>query len=131
MSMTTPLDPQTLGNPETGQFWQAAANDGQFLIKYCPSCARHHWYPRAHCPHCGASETQWVEASGKGSVYSYTVLRRAGERIVAYVTLDEGPTMFTNVVDCAPDDVLIGQRVVARFRSETDGTATVVFAPDV
>lgn len=127
--MTDQLDPQTFGNPETCRFWQAAAEGGKFLIKYCLRCGQHHWYPRSHCPHCGAGETDWIEASGGGSIYSFTVLRRAGERIVAYVTLDEGPTMFTNIVDCAPDDVRIGQRVAARLRQAEDGTATVVFAP--
>lgn len=122
------LDPQTFGNPETAPYWKASAN-GKLLLKRCTACARHHWYPRSHCPHCGATETAWVESAGLGRIYSFTVLRRAGNRVVSYVELDEGVSLFSNIVDCDPDSVEIGQRVVVRFRKEEDGTSSAVFAP--
>lgn len=120
-------DPQTLGNPETAPFWQASA-EGRLLIKHCQACNTHHWYPRAHCPHCGANKTEWVEASGNGTIYTFTVLPRAGNAVPAYVTLDEGVTMFTNIVETPPEEVAIGNRVSLRFRKELDGVSVPVFA---
>ncbi len=120
------LDPQTFGNAETAPFWRAAAQ-GKLLIKRCDDCSTHHWYPRSHCPHCGAGETEWVEASGTGTIYSFTVMRRGGGQVPCYVTLDEGISIFTNIVDCDPDDIAIGQRVRVQFRDEKNGVAVPVF----
>ena len=50
--------------------------------------------------------------------------------MIAYVTLDEGPAMLTNIVDCDPDRVAIGQRVHAVYRPTRDGTPVPMFAPD-
>lgn len=122
------LDPQTFGNPETGHFWREAA-EGRLVVKRCAACREHHWYPRSHCPHCGACETEWVEASGGGTIYSFTVLRRGGGQVPAYVTLDEGVSLFTNIVDCDPDGLSIGQRVSVRFRPGENGVAAPVFRP--
>ena len=63
-----------------------------------------HHYPRAICPFCFSDKTEWSEASGKGTIYTYSVMRRAPvPYAIAYVTLDEGPTMMTNIVDCDLD----------------------------
>src|SRR5262249_56785232 len=87
-------------NPETKPFWDAAAQ-GRFLIKRCTACDEPHWYPRALCPFCGSERTEWMEASGHGTIYAYSVFRRAQiPYAIAYVTLAEGPTMMTNIVDC-------------------------------
>ncbi len=80
-------------NLETQHFWDAAA-DGKLLIKKCTACGEPHFYPRTHCPFCFSDKTEWVEASGKGTVYTYSVMRRAPiPYAIAYVTLAEGPTM--------------------------------------
>ncbi|GGA74706.1 DNA-binding protein [Nitratireductor aestuarii] len=123
---TEQLDPQTFGNAETATFWNAA-KEGRLLIKHCTACDEHHWYPRTHCPHCGSGETEWVESRGEGSIYTFTVLRRNGGQIPCYVTLDEGISIFTNIVDCDPDDLAIGKRVRVRFREERNGTSVPVF----
>jgi uncharacterized protein len=62
-------------NPETKPFWDAAAQ-GRLLIKRCTTCNEPHWYPRAICPFCGSERTEWMEASGHGTIYSYSVFRR-------------------------------------------------------
>jgi len=120
------LDPQTFGNAETAPFWRAAA-EGRLLIKRCVACSAHHWYPRTHCPHCGSGSTEWVEASEMGTIYTFTVLRRGGGKVPCYITLDEGISIFTNIVDCDPDEIAIGQRVRVQFRDETDGVTIPVF----
>ncbi len=121
-------DPQTLGNPETGHFWRQAAA-GRLVVKRCRACSQHHWYPRSHCPHCGSGETEWEEVSGGGTIYSFTILRRGEPQVPAYVTLDEGISLFTNIVDCPPDEIAIGQRVSVRFRTAENGLSIPVFGP--
>jgi uncharacterized OB-fold protein len=104
-------------NPESEPFYKAA-EEGRFLIRRCTACKKAHWYPRAVCPFCFGT-TEWEEASGKGVIYSYSPMRRAGYTI-AYVTLAEGPTMMTNIVDTDPDTLSVGQAVKLKFTA-TDG----------
>jgi uncharacterized protein len=100
--------------PETEEFWSGAAR-GELRLQWCLDCDRPIWYPRAICPVCHGTDTQWRTSAGLGTVYSYTVVRRAVGRyaestpfVLAYVELDEGPRMMTNIVDCAADSVRIG-----------------------
>ena len=112
--------PAPPANPETKAFWEAASQ-GKLLIKRCASCAAVHYYPRALCPFCGSDATEWQAASGTGTLYSYSVMRRAEvPYAIAYVTLDEGVTMMTNLVDCDFNALGIGHRVKVVFKP-TDG----------
>jgi hypothetical protein len=114
--------------PETQPFWDAAAQ-GRLLIKKCTSCSQVHHYPRAICPFCGSDRTEWLEASGRGTVYSYSVMRRAPlPYAIAYVTLEEGVTMLTNIVDGDLDAIRIGQRVRAVFTPTEGGPPVPMFA---
>jgi uncharacterized OB-fold protein len=72
----------------------------------------------------------WVEAKGSGTIYSYSVTRRAGPipYCIAYVTLDEGITVMTNIVDCDLDTVKIGQKVKLTFKKSEGGTSIPMFA---
>ena len=115
--------------PETRPFWEAAA-EGRLLVKRCDDCGEHHYYPRAACPFCGSERTHWRQASGQGTIYSFSVMRRAEvPYVVAYVTLEEGPTMMTNIVDTEADGIRIGQRVVVHFQPSDGGPPLPVFAP--
>ena len=122
--------PAPLTNPETEPFW-AAAREGKFLIRACTDCGKAHWYPRAICPHCCSEKTEWREGSGRGTIYSVSVMKRAPEvYAVAYVTLEEGPTMMTNIVDCDFDTVAIGQKVTITWRpTKDDGPPYPQFKP--
>ena len=116
-------------NPETEAFW-AAAEERRFMVRGCRACGRVHWYPRAVCPFCASEDTEWRPASGLGTVYSFSPVRQASEPyVIAYVTLDEGATMLTNIVGCPPDDVRIGQRVSVLFHPTVDGPPVPVFQP--
>ena len=118
-------DPTT--NLETERYW-AAAKDGRLLVKTCNACGEAHYYPREICPHCGSTDTEWREASGKGTIYSYSVMRRAEiPYVIAYVTLDEGVTMMTNIVDADFDAIAIGKAVEVTFRETEGGMALPVF----
>jgi len=104
--------PAPLPNLETQPFWDAAA-EGKLLIKKCNACGEVHFYPRSICPFCFSDQTVWQQASGQGTIYTYSVMRRGAPvpYAIAYVTLAEGPTMMTNIVDCDLDGIRIGQNV--------------------
>jgi hypothetical protein len=129
MSQTERSYPEPSINMETERYW-AAARDGVFLLKKCNACGETHFYPRAICPRCLSRDTQWYEASGKGEIYTFSVMRRAKiPYVIAYVTLEEGVTMMTNIVDCDVDKVAIGQAVEVVFRATEGGQALPVFRP--
>lgn len=108
-------------DPETQPFWDAA-EQGRFLVKKCTKCQKVHWYPRSICPFCYSAETEWVEGSGKGKIYSFTVMPRADPPYAAaYVTLSEGPSMLTNIVECDLDALSIGQDVELVFKPTAEG----------
>ncbi len=116
-------------NPETKPFWDAAAQ-GKLLIKKCTACGEMHFYPRSICPFCFSSNTEWVEASGLGTVYTYSVMRRAPmPYAIAYVELAEGPRMMTNIVDCDLDQIRVGQNVRLVFKPSEGGPPVPMFTP--
>ncbi|MGD9507292.1 MAG: Zn-ribbon domain-containing OB-fold protein [Geminicoccaceae bacterium] len=122
------LYPAPPENTDSAPFYGAAA-EGRFLGRRCTACGEFHWYPRPFCPFC-AGETEWAEMSGQGTIYSYSVLRRATPPYaLAYVTLDEGPTMLTNLVNCDFDRLRIGQRVTLRFMPAEGGRSIPCFEP--
>lgn len=122
--------PSPFVNPENKPFWDAAA-EGRLLLKRCKDCQQPHYYPRALCPFCFSDNTEWVVAKGTGEIYSYSVMRRGAPvpYALAYVTLDEGVSMLTNLVDCDFDALRIGQRVRVVFKPSEDGAPVPVFTP--
>ena len=116
-------------SPESEVFYKAAA-EGVFLVRRCTACHRAHWYPREHCPHC-SGPTEWEQASGRGSIYSYTVMRRVDPPyVLAYVSLAEGPAMLTNIIGADADRIAIGQAVILTFIASSNGTMIPCFSPD-
>jgi uncharacterized OB-fold protein len=118
------------------EFWEGARR-GELRIQRCTRCGKHQHYPRFLCSHCGASNLEWVTASGNGTVYSYTVVRQNGvppfsERVpfvVATIDLDEdGARILAAMPTVAPDDARIGMRVRAEFRPANDEFGFVDFA---
>jgi len=108
---------------EDAPFWDAAAED-RLVLPRCPSCSSFIWYPRAFCPQCrSTSGVEWVPASGRGTVYSFTVSHRGmgpwsehAPYVVAYVELDEGPRVLTNIVGADLDSLRIGDAVEVVFQ---------------
>ena len=120
----------TAMNPGDQEYFDAAAA-GKLMLKKCCDCGEHHHFPRALCPFCFSDKVQWVQAKGTGEIYSYSVSRRAGPIVycIAYVKLDEGVTMLTNIVDCDLDTVKVGQKVKVTFKKTEGGVSMPVFAP--
>jgi uncharacterized protein len=116
-------------NAETEAFW-AAAREGKLMLKRCAECGELHYYPRVICPHCFSDKTEWVEAKGSGAIYTYSVMRRTQQPYaIAYVTLDEGVTLMSNIVDYDLDDLQIGQRVKLVFKESKSGQPVAMFTP--
>jgi uncharacterized OB-fold protein len=115
--------------PDNAEFWEGASR-GELLLAECARCGPY-WYPRAHCPHCGAGRSGWLHACGRGAIYSLSVTRRAGPvpYAIAYVTLAEGITILTNIVDCDLDALAIGDPVELVFRHAEGGQAVPMFRP--
>jgi uncharacterized protein len=116
-------------NSETEAFFNAA-RQGRFTIPVCTACGKAHWYPRAICPFCSSDKVEWREASGKGTIYTFSFMRRVKEPyVIAHVTLAEGPTMLTNIVDCDFETVRIGQPVAVVFKETENGPPVPMFKP--
>jgi uncharacterized OB-fold protein len=121
---------------DTAPFWEALTRD-TFLLLRCTACATHIWYPRKFCPACHSTEADWVTASGRGRIYSFTVVHRsalpgwAGSTpyVIAYVELDEGPRVLTNVVNGDPEALAIGDPVRVVYSSADEGSALFRFEP--
>ena len=98
-------------------FW-AAAQEGSLLLQRCTRTGAFQFYPRPVSIATGGRELEWVAASGRGTVYSFTITHRSplpakGIRpyIVALVDLEEGVRLMVNLVDCPPEAVCIGMAV--------------------
>jgi uncharacterized protein len=129
MNVQTRKIPAPQTNPENKPYWDAAS-EGRLLVKRCRACGEAHHYPRALCPFCFSDDTEWRDASGRGTIYSYSVMRRAPvPYAIAYVTLEEGPTMMTNLVDCDFDALKIGQAVKVVFTPTDGGPPMPMFTP--
>ena len=116
--------------PGSEPYWEGA-KAGKLMVKWCQDCKKPHHYPRGACPHCLSANLEWKQAKGTGEIYTYSVTRRGGPvpYCIAYVTLDEGIKMMTNIVDCDLDAVRIGQKVKVVFKKSENGTSIPMFTP--
>lgn len=121
---------------ETKPFWEAARR-GEFLIQRCDDCKEHQWYPRGFCSHCWSTNIRYVRASGKGTLWTYTITyqnRSPGfseevPYVLALVELEEGVKVFTNIIQCNPRDVRIGMPVEVAFVPATPQVQVPMFKP--
>jgi len=121
--------------PESKPFWDGT-KAGRLMLPRCLRCSFVIWYPRQFCPECGHTCVEWFEASGHGSIYSFTIVRRGegayrevANYVLAFVELQEGPRILTNIIDCDPQQLRIGQPVTAVFCDAGDSAALVRFRP--
>ena len=123
-----------LPNPDalTRPYWEGAKTH-RLVLPCCDDCNQWHFYPRSVCPHCGSTKISWHQASGKGSVYSFTEVHRspspAFEAIVPYVVaivaLAEGPHLMAAVVGVEAASIHIDAPVTVDFIDDRDTTLPV------
>mgnify|MGYP001327858630 FL=1 len=116
-------------NVEYEEFW-SKANNGKLLLPRCMDTNQFFWYPRKISPFTLSANVEWVEAAGKGVIYTFSVMRRADPQyVIAYVRLVEGITMMTNIVECDPDSLEVGQPVELLMQESENGQKIPVFRP--
>lgn len=116
--------------PETQAYWDAA-NAGELLLYRCRETGKPFHYPRAHSPFSGQANVETFRASGKGTIYTYSVMMRAKPPYcLAYVKLAEGPTMMTNIITDKFDQLFVGQQVKLCFVPASTGQQIPMFTPD-
>jgi uncharacterized protein len=121
---------------ETRPYWDGCKRH-ELLIQLCSSCGNYQFYPRLYCANCFSDRVEWVTASGRATVLSFTIVRRPVSSafaadvpyVVALVTLEEGPSMMTNIIGCPPDQVAVGMPVTVTFEDWTDEISIPKFRP--
>lgn len=121
--MSAPVaKPLPVVQPWARPFWEAA-REQRLVLQHCNACGRAIHYPRIACPHCGAEDLGWREASGRGTIYSYTVVESNAPSafiaempfVVAVIRLEEGVQMLSNIVECDPAELVCDQPVEVVF----------------
>ncbi|MBI4491760.1 MAG: Zn-ribbon domain-containing OB-fold protein [Chloroflexi bacterium] len=118
------------------RFWEECRNH-HLVLQRCGQCQRFRYFPRAICPTCMSDQYEWEPVSGRGSVYTYSVVERPPSPefaadvpyVVALVELAEGPRMTSNVVGCSPREVRIGMPVEVTFDDVTPYCTLPRFRP--
>jgi len=131
--MARPVIP--VANVDTKPFWDGCAA-GSLLLQCCSACQAYRHPPSPICPNCLSALHAWVPASGRGTVYTFVIVRearRGWDKMVPYVlavvALDEGPHILTDLTNVAPEDVAIDMLVEVTFE-ELDGTTRLpLFQP--
>ncbi len=142
--MSTTSRPLPAIAADNAGYWRSA-KEHALRLQRCGSCGRSRFYPAPVCHACGSQHWEWQPIAGTGSVHSYTVVHRAAvgvfaERMpytIVLVTLDEGPTMMSNLLDTDGsdldaddrDELRIGTRVRVAYEDLTDEVTLPVFVP--
>ncbi len=128
--------PLPVVNPWAKPFWEGA-RERKLLIQKCKDCEKFIFYPRIVCPYCFSENVEWVEASGKGTIYSYTVVVNNAPSafiddmpyVVAIIKLEEGVQMLSNIVDCEPSELKCDMPVEVTFEKLNDEFTLPKFKP--
>ena len=119
------------------QFFWDGCKDGRLLIQRCDGCGTLRHPPRPMCPQCHSLEWTAIEASGRGTVYSFVMPRHPAmpflddDYIVALIELEEGTRLVSNLVDVAPENAAIGMPVRVRFDAFDGDVVLPMFVPEV
>lgn len=124
-------------DPESAPFWEGCKSR-RLLVQRCEDCSRTRFPPTTFCPHCQSGRSAWIDASGKGKVFSWIVVRHPvpGDiyaadvpYVVALIDLDEGVRIAANIVGCAPEQVVADMRVKVGFKDVTPDITLPFFTP--
>ena len=118
--------------PTEQPFYDACA-EGKLVLQRCQSCGHVLFYPRTHCDACQSDQLVWEDASGAGTIASYTVVRRGvsadfeAPYVIALIDLAEGPRMMSQIVDAHPDTLVVGLSVRVDFGAWSEDITLPVF----
>lgn len=130
------IKPMPVPDHITEKFWDAARKH-ILLIQRCGDCGHNQFFPQSSCRSCLSENTKWVEASGTGKIYSYTIIHRPpsvsfeedAPYTVALIELDEGVRMMSNIVEIEPEDVRVGMLVHVVFEDISPTISLPKFRP--
>ena len=128
--------PLPVADVDSDEFWNGCHRH-ELLLQRCEQCHSFHYPPAPICPQCFSMNLKWEKASGKGEVYTYTIVRRPlspeWEKDVPYtvgvIQLNEGVRMVSNVIGCKPEDISIGMKVEVAFEDVTENISLPKFKP--
>jgi len=134
--MSLPEKPVPGINPWAEPFWKGA-REKKLMVQRCKDCKKHIFYPRIYCPFCFSDKMEWVKVSGKGKIYSYTVVQNNPPSafmkdlpfVIAIIKLDEGVQMLTNIVGCDPQQIKCDMPVEVTFEKYNDEITLPKFKP--
>lgn len=131
------LKPRPALDPDSTPFWQAC-REHRLIVQRCTQCGRTRFPPGPTCATCGAPDHDWIDASGRGRVFSWIVVRHpvpadvyAGEvpYVVALIELEEGVRLVSNVIGCAPEAVAVDMPVEVMFDDRAGEVPLPKFRP--
>jgi uncharacterized OB-fold protein len=117
-------------------FWEGARNH-KLLLQRCCGCGTIQSFPQSCCRKCLSGDIEWFEASGKGKIYSFTVIHRPPSQnfeedipyIVAIIELDEGPRVMSNIIGMTPEDAKVDMTVEVIFDDISSTISLPKFRP--
>lgn len=133
METTKPIPPI---EPWTAPFWEGT-RAGKLLVQHCDTCGQNIFYPRLYCPHCLSDRLDWRESSGRGTIYTFSVVENNAPSafvadmpyVIAIVRLEEGVQMMTNIVGCDPQQLRCDLPVKVVFEPLDDQITLPKFTP--
>jgi uncharacterized OB-fold protein len=134
--MDIPAKPVPVVNPWAKPFWDAAREE-KLIYQKCRNCKTNIFYPRIACPQCFSDDLDWVEASGRGTIYSCTVVENNAPSafikdipyVVAVIKLEEGVQLLSNITGCDPYEVTCDMPVKVVFEKLNDEFTLPKFTP--
>ena len=132
---TTPMIPLPVPTVYSKPYWEGCKRE-ELLVQKCQDCGKLTFVPQPACMHCLSSKLEWVKASGRGTVYSYTSVWRPQTPafevpyVVAIIDTDDGYQMMSNIVGCEPAQVEVGMRVEVEFRPMSETITLPYFRPE-
>jgi uncharacterized protein len=122
--------------PETQHFWDGC-KVAELRLQRCCACREVYFPPRPFCPHCASRNVEVFIASGRATLYSYVIVHRprpemgSGPYSIAVVTLDEGPRMVCNIVDCeqTPEALQLDMQLEVLFIQQNEDISLPFFRP--
>jgi uncharacterized protein len=132
---TLPLRALPAPDNASRHYWQSAA-EGRLVMQRCTSCGVHQFYPRAMCVSCGG-DTEWVDASGRGTLHTFTIIRQnrspafaaLSPYAVGIVELDEGVRMMSNIVECDVEQLEVGMALEVLLLQAADDVGLPFWRP--
>jgi uncharacterized OB-fold protein len=138
MTQASPPIPAPTPQPEWDYYWEKTKQHELWLMR-CNDCNHAYFYPRPICPHCFSRNTGWFQSSGKGTLYAFAIVHRGPlpafrekvPYVVAYIELEGGVRIPTNLIDVEPDPehVKIGMAVEVVYEDISDTITLPKFKP--